>query len=178
MPKSWKLTFTNTWLYPTYIYVYMSVALFSIFPMSEFGQQCNYFCLYLKKYLLFSWFQASAMKQKRTAFFWGITQRIPVIPYRCFATNYRSRQAVPRASVRNYDHPLHNNAEECNSQVILLPLNYTSPHAYMFALSILVMILPHKKKTPDEFPTHAHTMHIKAQNHILAAVISIQSCNV
>jgi len=37
---------------------------------------------------------ASAAKQMTAAFFWFITQRVLVIPYRCFGTTYRSRNVA------------------------------------------------------------------------------------
>ena len=37
-------------------------------------------------------FQASAVKQMRTVFFWAITQDAVVIHYRCFGTTYQSHR--------------------------------------------------------------------------------------
>jgi hypothetical protein len=67
----------------------------------------------------------------RSALFWVITQRMAVIPYPRFGTNYRSyiqesRSPLkfledgpigfPETSVRNYRHTLRNIPEECRSQ--------------------------------------------------------------
>jgi len=41
-----------------------------------------------------AWFQASATKQMRTGFFWVITQRVVVISYRRFGTNYWSHVSL------------------------------------------------------------------------------------
>jgi hypothetical protein len=75
-----------------------------------------------------------ADKRERTALFWVITQRVVVIPYRRFGTNYRSHPqgssffyswaprmgliGCPDTSVRYYHYSLGNTPEERISQLL------------------------------------------------------------
>ena len=85
---------------------------------------------------IYAWFQASATKQKRTALFWVMTQRVLVIYYRRFGTTYQPKLQWSRilssrplrtgpirfseTSVRNYHYSLRNNPEEWSSQVLCI----------------------------------------------------------
>jgi len=52
---------------------------------------------------LFAQFQASIVKQMRTAFFWVIIQREAVIPHQHFGTTYRSHLQSSRTQNRKLD---------------------------------------------------------------------------
>ena len=52
-------------------------------------EQCKWLN-HTRKQSFREWFQAAAAKQRRTAVFCVITQRVVVIPYRRFGTTYRS----------------------------------------------------------------------------------------
>jgi len=56
----------------------------------------NLFPIRLSKSFQNAWFQASAIKKTRSALFWDITQRVEVIPNRCFGTTYRSHRQGSR----------------------------------------------------------------------------------
>ena len=58
------------------------------------------------------------------ALFWGVTQRLAVIPYWCFGTTHRfhlqgnETQGCPETSVSNDHQALRNNLEERRSHVL------------------------------------------------------------
>jgi len=55
------------------------------------------------------WFQTSAVKQKRPAIFWDITQSVVTISYRSFF----------EMSLRNYHYCLHNDTQDYSSQKVI-----------------------------------------------------------
>jgi hypothetical protein len=95
---------------------------------------CKHGCREKAVSVKYALFHASATKQKRTALFWVMTQRVVGIYYRRFGTTYqlnlqRSRILGSRplrtgkigyseTSVRNYHYSLRHSPEECSSQLL------------------------------------------------------------
>jgi len=83
---------TNSWKYNTHFSNTSYEIISALFSKTEHQLTLQTILYIFVMYSLFVWFQASAVMQMISEFFWDFTQHRVVIPHWCFGTPYQSHQ--------------------------------------------------------------------------------------